>query len=194
MNIWEPEKLILFLSLFMPGFVSIKVYELIVATKRHDFKSSLLEAIGLSVLNFAALSWLILVISTPNFYKSHPAFFSLSIFSIFFVFPVLWPIFFVKLTKWKKLSKYIISPISMPWDAVFSKRKSAWIIVHLKDGRKVGGKYSTKSRTSAYPNQRQIYLEELWQLNKNGGFVKPTERSGGALFFEDDISIIEFFS
>lgn len=82
----------------------------------------------------------------------------------------------------------------MPWDAVFSKRKSAWIIIHLKDGRKVGGKYSTKSRTSAYPNQRQIYLEELWQLNKNGGFDKPTARSGGAIFFEDDILIIEFFS
>lgn len=86
MNIWEPEKLILFLSLFMPGFVSIKVYELIVATKRHDFKNSLLEAIGLSVLNFAALSWLILVISTPNFYKSHPVFYSVTIFSIFLVF------------------------------------------------------------------------------------------------------------
>ena len=82
----------------------------------------------------------------------------------------------------------------MPWDAVFSKRKSAWIIIHLKDGRKVGGKYSTTSRTSAYPNQRQIYLEELWQLNKNGGFDKPTARSGGAIFFEDDILIIEVFS
>lgn len=194
MNIWEPDKLILFLTLFMPGFVSIKVYELIIATKRHDFKNSFIEAVGFSVLNFAALWWLLLIISSPDFSKSHPVLFSIFVCSIFFLFPALWPIIFVNLSKWKHISKYIISPISMPWDFVFSKRKSAWVIAHLKDGRKIGGRYSTNSRASAYPNQRQIYLEELWALNERGGFSKPIERSGGAIFFEDEISIIEFFN
>ena len=82
----------------------------------------------------------------------------------------------------------------MPWDFVFSKRKSAWVIAHLKDGRRIGGKYSINSRTSAYPNQRQIYIEELWVLKDDGGFVKPVERSGGAILFEDEISTIEFFN
>jgi len=194
MNIWEPDKLILFIALFMPGFVSIKVYELIIATKRHDFKNSFLEAVGFSVLNFAALSWLFLIVFSPGFSKNHPILFSLIVFSIFFVFPALWPIIFVRLSKWKRISKYIISPISMPWDYVFSKRKSAWVIAHLKDGRKIGGKYSINSRASAYPNQRQIYIEELWVLKENGGFNKPIERSGGAIIFEDEISIIEFFN
>jgi hypothetical protein len=193
MNIWEPDKLILFLGLFIPGFVSIKVYELIIATKKRNFKDSLLEAVGFSVLNFAALSWLFLLLGSPGFSKNHPILFSLLVIAIFFIFPALWPIIFVRVSKWKRLSKYIISPISMPWDFVFSKRKSAWIIVHLKDGRRVGGKYSTHSRASAYPNQRQLYLEELWLLNKNGSFNKPVERSSGAIIIEDEISIIEFF-
>ena len=67
MNIWEPEKIILFLALFMPGFISIKVYELIVATKHREFSKSILEAIGYSVLNFAVLSWLIILTLLRNF-------------------------------------------------------------------------------------------------------------------------------
>lgn len=193
MDIWEIEKLILFLAFFMPGFISIKVYRLIIATERHDFKNSFLEAIGYSVLNFAALSWLLLAISSASFKTSHPILYSIFIILIFLVFPAFWPIAFVKIAQWKFISKYILSPINMPWDEVFSKRKAFWIILHLKDGRKIGGKYSTKSRASAYPNQRQIYIEELWEINKSGGFVKPIDRSSGALFFEEEISIIEFF-
>jgi hypothetical protein len=81
----------------------------------------------------------------------------------------------------------------MPWDDVFNQRKSYWVIIHLKDGRKIGGKYGKLSRASAFPNNRQIYLEKLWELGENNEFSKKIERSKGALFFEDDISIIEFF-
>jgi len=72
MDIWEPEKIILFLALFMPGFISIKVYDLLVATKRRDFSNSVLEAIGYSVLNFTVLSWLIILISSTGFNKNNP--------------------------------------------------------------------------------------------------------------------------
>lgn len=81
----------------------------------------------------------------------------------------------------------------MPWDYVFSKKKAAWIIVHLKNGVTIGGKYSTGSMASAHPNQRQLYIEKLWEVDKKGVFNKPIDRSEGALIFEDEISVIEFF-
>jgi len=192
MDIWEPEKLLIFLAFFMPGFISIKVYELIVATKKHNFSDSVLEAIGYSVLNFAILSLLIFYISQPSFNQNNPIIFYFCIILIFFIFPSIWPLLFVWISKFKILKKYILSPINMPWDEVFSKREALWVIIHLKDGRKIGGKYGTSSRASAFPNQRQIYLEKLWEL-KNNVFVKKIDRSDGAIFFEDEISIIEFF-
>jgi len=81
----------------------------------------------------------------------------------------------------------------MPWDDIFSKRESYWVIIHMKDGRKIGGKYGTLSRASAFPNPREIYLETLWEIDHNNAFKKKIERSKGAIFFEDEVSIIEFF-
>jgi hypothetical protein len=193
MNVWEPEKILLFLAFFMPGFISIKVYELIVATRFRDFSTSILEAVGYSVLNFAVLSWLILWISSPGFSEKNPASYSISIVLIFFVIPALWPLLFVRMSRWKVFKKHILSPINMPWDEVFSKREALWVIIHMKDGRKIGGKYGARSRASAFPNQRQIYLESLWRLDENNAFREKVERTRGAVFFQEDISIIEFF-
>ena len=193
MDIWEPEKIILFLAFFMPGFISIKVYELIVATKRHDFSNSVLEAIGYSVLNFTVLSWLIILIGSPDFNKNRPILYFICIIIIFFIFPTIWPLLFIKASKLKIFKKYILRPVNMPWDDVFSKREAYWVIIHMKDGRKIGGKYGTLSGASAFPNQRQIYLETLWKIDDNNAFIKKIERSKGAIFFEDEISIIEFF-
>lgn len=193
MDIWEPEKIILFLAFFMPGFISIKVYELIVATKRHDFSNSVLEAIGYSVLNFTVLSWLIILISSPDFNKNRPILYFICIIIIFFIFPTIWPLLFIKASKLRIFKKYILRPVNMPWDDVFSKREAYWVIIHMKDGRKIGGKYGTLSGASAFPNQRQIYLETLWKIDDNNAFIKKIERSKGAIFFEDEISIIEFF-
>lgn len=193
MDIWEPEKIILFLALFMPGFISIKVYELIVATKHRDFSDSVPEAIGYSVLNFAVLSWLIFLISSSDFNKNSPKLYYLYIILIFFIFPIIWPLLFIWASKLKFIKRYILSPINMPWDEVFSRREAYWVIIHMKDGRKIGGKYGKFSRASAFPNQRQIYLEKLWELDNNNVFLKKIERSNGAIFFEDEISVIEFF-
>ena len=82
----------------------------------------------------------------------------------------------------------------MPWDYIFGQRKAHWVLVHLKDGRVIGGKYSKKSRTSAYPNERQIFLEEVWQIDKKGVFGEKVERTGGLLLFADEIAMVEFFN
>ena len=193
MDIWEPEKILLFLAFFMPGFISIKVYELRIATKKRNFTDSVLEAIGYSVLNFAILSWLIFLISKQGFYDNNPIAYYFCIILIFFIFPSLWPLLFLWGSKFKIFKKFLLSPINMPWDEVFSRKESLWVIIHLKDGRRIGGKYSTCSRASAFPNQRQIYLEKLWKLGRNNKFENVVERSGGAIFFEDEISVIEFF-
>ncbi len=39
MNIWEADKLVLFLIFFIPGFVSIKVYDLLIPGEQRDFQN-----------------------------------------------------------------------------------------------------------------------------------------------------------
>lgn len=79
MDIWNADKLALFLVFFLPGFISIKVYDLVVPGERRDFSKSLLETISYSTLNFAALFWLIALIQRPGFYRSHLILYSLSV-------------------------------------------------------------------------------------------------------------------
>lgn len=192
MDIWQIDKLTLFLILFIPGFISIKVFDLLVPNERRDFSKSWFEAVGYSALNFAAFSWLIILIQSENFNTNHTVLYFLSLLLIMFIAPILWPFVFLKLSTWGAIAKHVVHPIQKPWDYVFGKRESFWVIVHLKDGNKIGGKFDTKSFASSNPAEEQLYLEELWELDKKGVFIKPIERSKGAIIFGKQILAVEF--
>jgi len=194
MDIWEVEKLELFLIFFIPGFISVKVYDLLIPKERRDFSSSIYEIVGYSALNFAALSWLIFLILTESFYINHKFYYSLSLFFVMFVAPAMWPFVFLKLSEWDPIAKRIVHPVGKPWDFVFEKRESLWVIIHLKDGKKIGGKFFENSFASSYPFEEQIYLEEIWELDEKGEeFIRPIERSKGMIILGEEISGIEFF-
>lgn len=46
MDIWSLDKLVLFLALFVPGFVSIKVYRMLIPSQWRDWSSNVFEAIA----------------------------------------------------------------------------------------------------------------------------------------------------
>jgi len=193
MDIWQTDKLGLFLVFFIPGFISLKVYDLLIAGERRDFTKSLFEVIGYSALNFAALSWLIILIYSGELFANHKLWYFISLFFILFISPILWPICLIKLSSWGFFAKHIIHPILKPWDYVFSKRQRYWVIVHLKNGKKLGGVYDENSFASSYPAEEQIYLEEIWKLDDEGRFLNPIERSKGMIILKDEIVAVEFF-
>jgi len=193
MNIGEIDKVFLFIVLVLPGFISIKVYDLIVAGDKRDFSKAIVESIAYSVLNFAALSWLIIIVSSATFSKEHDFIYWISIVLIFIVFPAIWPFMFIWVSNFKIFKKHLLNPINQPWDKVFSKRESYWVIVHLKNGKNIRGKFAMSSSASAYPKERQIYLEEVWTPGKNGGFGKKVNRTKGVILFESEISHVEFY-
>lgn len=193
MDIWQADKMVLFLVLFIPGFISIKVYDLLIPSARRDFSKSLIEVIGYSSLNFAALSWLIILIHSGDFYAHHKACYFTLLFFVMFIAPALWPVLFLKLSSWRPIAKHVIHPIDKPWDYVFAKKEVFWVIVHLKDGRRIGGRFDTDSFASSYPAEEQIYLEEVWKLDEGGRFVEPIERSRGILILGKEILSVEFF-
>jgi len=194
MDIWQIDKLVLFLIFFIPGFISIKIYDLLIPGEKRDFSKSLFEVMGFSSINFAALSWLIILIHSKNFYIDHKLWYFLFLLLIFFIIPVLWPIVLLKVLSFPSIAKHVISPILKPWDYVFGKRERSWVIVHLRDGRRIGGKYDKKSFASSYPAEEQIYLEEIWELDDKGAFKKPVNRSNGIIILGKDISLVEFFN
>jgi len=193
MNIMEIDKFFVFIIFFVPGFISIKIYDLLVLADRHDFSKSIQEAIGYSCLNYGALSWLIVLIHKYNFLDLYPILYFIIIFIIVFIFPIIWPILFLRLLTWKPITKYFNNPIPKPWDYIFLKREPFWIIIHLKNGGRVGGIYDNDSFASLSPIEEQIYLQEVWELDEFGKFIEPIKRSRGILIMREEISSIELF-
>jgi len=193
MEILEINKIVLFIIFFIPGFISMKVYHLMIASEAINFSESIGEVIAFSSINYAALSWLIILVDKFDLLNKHFTLFILSVIFIIFIAPIFWTIIFVWLSKSKKLRKYILSPIKNPWDYYFEKKKSCWVIVNLKNGEKIGGVYSDNSFSSAYPHKEQIYLEELWDIDTNGNFLKKISRTDGIIIIGDEIKSIELY-
>ena len=60
MNITNISDFLLFLIIFLPGFISLKIYDLLVPSAPRDFSKSFFEVIAYSALNYGFFSWLIL--------------------------------------------------------------------------------------------------------------------------------------
>jgi hypothetical protein len=193
MDIWNVDKLALFLIFFLPGFISMKVYDLIVPGESTDFSKSFLEAISFSTLNFAVLFPLIASINSGDFYRIHFILYWLSVVAIMVVVPACWPIVFLRLSTWRQVAKHFVHPLRKPWDYVFGKRTPFWIIVHLKSGQRIGGYFGIESFASSHPADEQIYLEEVWNLDEGGGFQGPVESSRGIIVMKDEMRAVEFF-
>ncbi len=193
MDIWSTDKLVLFLIFFVPGFISMKVYDLMIPGSPREASKSLLDAVSYSTLNFAVLFWLIALIQTNDFYHRHFVLYALAVVAIMVVVPACWPFVYLKLASWGPITRHLTNPIQKPWDYVFGKRIPYWIIVHLKNGVRIGGRFGAKSYASSNPANEQIYLEEVWTLDQEGRFLKGVEGSRGIIVMQDEIRAVELF-
>lgn len=193
MDTFTSENLQWFVLFVVPGFISIKVYDLMLPGERRDLSKALVDAITYSCINLAILYVPIVAIHRNDFPTEHRIWYYLASVAILLVAPIVWPILFTKAIRATFVRNRIILPFSKPWDYVFSKRQPYWIIVHMKDGRRVAGRYVENSYASSYPAEEQLYLEEVWRLDTNGAFTNPVERSRGIIIAARDVDMVEFF-
>jgi hypothetical protein len=190
------EKYFLFLLFFIPGFISIKVYHLFVAGSRVDFSKSFYDALGYSSFNLAFFSWLIYFLFHENYVETHTFLFYAIFFIIVFIAPIFWPVLFVWLTEKTRLSRHlVIGNDKSPWDHFFKTRETCWVIVTLKNGNKIGGKYGLASFASSFPRKHSIYISEVYKLDSDGKFTtEKITRSKGIIILPGEMSTVEFFS
>lgn len=185
-SILEIDKIILFILFIIPGFISLKTYALFSVEKKDSLKQ-IIDALTYSCLNYALVFPFILYIE-KNISDWNYLFYSV----ILFFLPIFWGVIWFKIRLSNFCTKNIPHPIGKPWDYVFSKNEEYWVVVTLKNGKKIGGKYSVNSFSSSAPNEEQIYLEETWVLNECDGFERPRKQSRGIIIL-NDIELIELF-
>jgi hypothetical protein len=192
MNIWDADKIVLFIAFFVPGFIALKTYDLFVPGEVRDSSQSLIEAVAYSCINYALLSWLLLIDGHLNLAMEAPIWHGIIMFFILLVSPVALASGYWRLRNTGFIKRYLRHPTPKPWDYIFGKQESFWIIIELTDGTIVGGVYDTSSFASSFPTKEQLYLQQEWELSEHK-FIKPKERSSGILVSEKNIKVIRFF-
>jgi len=193
MDIWEADKLLLFIAFVIPGFVSIKTYELLIPGAPRESDKLLIDAVAYSSINYALLLLPIYLVESHEVRETCPSGYVAFYVFVLLLAPILWVLAFKKLRTTEFFQRSMPHPTKKPWDYVFAQRKPYWAIVTLKDGTKIAGRYDSCSFASSAPAPEQIYLEETWVVNADGGFERPREETAGILVLSSEIVSVEFF-
>lgn len=187
------ENLQLFLVFIVPGFVALKVYDLLVPAERRDFGGSMVEAITYSMVNLAIMSWAVILLRQGGFAQKHPFLYLFSTVCILLVAPAGLAIGFYALRSSKFASRWFRHPMPSAWDYFFNQRRRCWILFHLKNGKKVGGFFDYESFASSYPMEGEVYLEQAWRVDQFGRFTEMIQATAGMIIRYNECDMIEFF-
>jgi hypothetical protein len=190
MPAWTQDELLLFLLFFVPGFVSIKVYDLLVPADRRTLPNRLAEAIGYSAINYAML--LPIIVLAYGYGLLDEVWLQLGLsYVVLLIAPVIWPWLFIRIVQ-PRFSEGVHQPDSQALGRGAPAGES-WIIIHLNDGRRIGGRFARGSEASSYPADDQLYITKVWRLDGNGRFVEPVDRTAGIIVSGRTIEAVEFF-
>lgn len=95
---------------------------------------------------------------------------------------------------WQWFGLKPIHHIPSAWDYVFGKlQEASWVIVTLKDGSQVAGKYDAGSFASSDCDERDLYISDVWEVSNDGVWSRPATAKG-ILLCGVDIRIVEIFN
>lgn len=192
MELLEVDKIVLFIIFIVPGFITMKTYNLVSPSSTTTSKD-VIDAISYSCINYAI--WLVPLIYLYKSKVQNESFFlySVALFFIVFVSPIAIAVFWRKIREFNFFQKFAPHPTGKPWDEYFSKKKTCWVIVNMNDGKKIGGSYGINSFASSYPYEEQIYIDEEWIINEEGSFDRRVEQTNGIIIFLKNADSIEFY-
>lgn len=86
----------------------------------------------------------------------------------------------------------VYHPTPTAWDFAVARVAPGFVRVLTKDGMWVGGYAGAGSFYSTYPEPREMFVEQAWQLDGDGAFVRPVDGTAGVWIKCDDAPIVQF--
>ena len=182
----------------LPGFIIKSVIETLVPPNKNNDSKYFFSCLLYSIVNCAIWSWAYLLLNKIS--NSHPVIYWISLLVTTVVGAIVLALIVgvVKqkgLIEWlfKKLGVKKIHPVPTAWDYFFSKQEEAWVIVTLKSGKTIYGKYSEQSFASSDNEERDLYIEKIYTI-KDDMTWEEDEKSKGLLITKEEIETIEIFT
>lgn len=157
------------LNYVIPGYIILKIISTITPTTKQSETETIVQSIGFSILNNSIWSFAFSLIKL-NFYKTNIVLFNFLTSLIFIISGVVTGTVIALLKKYNVFGKILnflkietTSPIPTAWDYVFSKYESYWVEIEVSSGKQIRGLFSNMSYASSEYDNRDIYLEELYE-------------------------------
>lgn len=187
------DKMLLFILLVFPGLISMHIYRLLMPAKDIDWKNAIIEALFYSSINFGLCLPILIPINRDNFVENHPVWYTILFLMIILVLPIIWPWLWTLILKNKKIMKGLQLPYPTAWDYFFDQRKPVFILIHRKNGKKIGGYFGENSYATSFPREGDIYLEKVVKVDESGKFLEIVKDSKGLLIKKEEYELIEIF-
>lgn len=187
------------IAFLIPGFITTYIIRRVIPKVDKDYKTSVLENFIYSFLNI--FLWAIPIYKiylNIEWWNKKILLLWLVCLLIIFVSPIIIAsviIIFYKKEVFRKLCQYFnISSIDTEpsaWDFKFKKIENEWVIITLKDKTTIGGYMGVNSFISSNCKERDLYIDEQYEISKNGEW-KKVNRTDGIWIKNDEIKYIEF--
>jgi hypothetical protein len=181
------------IALFLPGFISLKLHRFL-ERRPATAAEALIDVVGFSLLN-AVVLFCPIYLNGALLADKQPYWRAIITNAVWvcIVGPAAWPLVLRLVERYAIRGGLLLGEQKTAFDAFFSTNEPCWVIVHLKDGSRIGGYFGGDSYASAHPHSGDFYLQELWNLDENGVFDGPIANSKGAIFHRSDYVWLEFF-
>lgn len=86
----------------------------------------------------------------------------------------------------------VYNPVPTAWDFANNRLEPGFVRVLTKDGLWIGGYAGEQSFFTGYPETREVFVEEAWDLDNDGAFQNPIPASVGMWVRCDDAQLVQF--
>lgn len=173
----RPDTLFFYALFVVPGWMMLTFYRRYVPSERRDIGSELLAIISLSLLNFAIAYAVLLLVSDLPLAVTLWLPFAVAVLPTLLAYLYTWwrlnarPVLREEASKEQEAPP--VPPIPTAFDAVFGSNVSYIVRFRDPEGRSQAGYFGRDSHSSPFPNEQQLYLEELLVTDEHG---EPTGR------------------
>ena len=185
-------------AFLVPGFLFYWTLSIFIPQREQDIRYQFLKFLTFSCINFALWSWLIYLIFKWDFFTFYLYRSVLAWFFIILISPFGLGLLLAQLNQKELIKNFLetfgfnpLHPIPTAWDYKFSRTEPAFVLITLKDDSKVAGFFGPNSFSSSVPAERDIYLEEIFEINEDNKWER-IPNNNGIFISGGEIKTIEF--
>lgn len=201
MNLTSLDAVFYAFAFLVPGFVLDSVLSTFQRRRPEPTQLSFLRLLTLSAINYAIWSWLVFLLVQSPWLRGAPLFSALLWFLVIFIGPVVVGLvlsyssqreFVRQFLQWIGLRPIQVIPTA--WDWQFGRMDEPhWMLVTLRDGSQVAGYFGSRSYASSDPGERDLFVEQLWEIPEDGSTWQPLRPGQGILISRNEIRHVEIW-